>query len=222
MPRKPSHPSVVRDLRCQALKLTQAQLAERLGVQTVTIKGIENGAFRISPRLALALATLLNLDYKDIMANNRAILKDALKAQPLSKWDEKVRTLSDSKIASLQFEIGEGAGDLLHTAHDHAPTKLVSLISALYAALHDLAKEFGLKDALKKVQKRSRHTIAYECPICGCLFVCGRIVAFECPNGHRLEPKGRGLELIIGSRNAGQSARKPAHQPPSPGSGNGD
>jgi DNA-binding XRE family transcriptional regulator len=135
------------------LKLTQAQLAERLGVQTVTIKSIENGAFKISARLALALASLLNLDYQDIMANKRSILKDALQAMPLDKWDQLSRTVSDVKLEFYRSRISDGVGDLLRAARDYAPIKLVSLISAFYSALDDIAEEFGLEKALKRFEK---------------------------------------------------------------------
>jgi hypothetical protein len=83
----------------------------------------------------------------------RIYLGDALDAPSASEWETSARALNEEKLDYFRERVSEGAGDLLRAARDHAPKKLPSLISALYGALDDITREFGLEKALKAVQK---------------------------------------------------------------------
>jgi transcriptional regulator with XRE-family HTH domain len=68
MPRPPSHPHVLRTAR-KILGFTQKDLADRVGIATVTLQKFENGDASISRQIALRISVETGLDVTDLIKN---------------------------------------------------------------------------------------------------------------------------------------------------------
>src|SRR5262245_19809663 len=69
MPRRPGKPHVLRTTRT-LLKMSQPELAARVGVTPVAIKMIESGKLKLSPYLANQLAIFLKVNPEQLMENS--------------------------------------------------------------------------------------------------------------------------------------------------------
>jgi transcriptional regulator with XRE-family HTH domain len=150
MPRKPSHRSIVRDIR-EKMGLTQSNFADRLGTTFITISRIENGSLKISRKLALRISWSTGVVYRDIIKNVSGPLQtwDGSELTRSRSWEleQKACKLSDKDLELTLASITKRVDLLLRKAIGSAPKKFYSLNAAIVDALASLEKEFGLDKA---------------------------------------------------------------------------
>jgi DNA-binding XRE family transcriptional regulator len=155
MPKKPSHRSIVRDIR-KELGFTQAQLAARLGTSWVTINRIENDSLKISRKLALRLSTLTGVLMQDILTNAAGPLRPwygDFSGGNLDRLDQMARSLGPRQLKTLIGNATYRAELILMAALENAPRQLWSLDAAIEAAFDELEEEFGLRESVKKLRQ---------------------------------------------------------------------
>jgi DNA-binding XRE family transcriptional regulator len=154
MPRKPTHRSIVRDIR-EECGWTQTALARRLGTTPITVNRIENGSLKISRRLALRLSWSTGVKYLDIMANapgRPQTRHGVFSRDQLDEFDQKARNLTAKEFDSLIDNATYRATLILKAALADAPRKFWSLDAAIEASFDDLEKEFGLTASVKRIR----------------------------------------------------------------------
>jgi transcriptional regulator with XRE-family HTH domain len=155
MPKKPSHRSIVRDIR-EILGLTQTALAKRLGTTMITINRIENGSLKISRRLALRLSWSTGVNYQDLLTNapgRPQTWHGELSSDRLEQLDQKARNLSAEQLATMIDDVAYHAELMFKAVLANAPRKLWSLDAAIGAAFDQLEQEFGLTRSVKRVRE---------------------------------------------------------------------
>jgi transcriptional regulator with XRE-family HTH domain len=157
MPKAPSYRSIVREIR-QSLKLTQAQLAERLGLYVTTIRQIENNELTVSDRFAADLSFLSGVPAVDIRSNRPGALRTRYKAgvtpRLLSDKDRRARELTPAHRQTLLDNYLYHVELLLDATLLASPHQLWTLSSAIETALSDIERRFNLSETVKELRQK--------------------------------------------------------------------
>ena len=101
--RKPTHPgALLREDILPALKMTQTELAELLGVSRLTVSELINEKRAMSPTMALRIATLLNTSAESWLLMQQAL--DLWEVRQDTTAVRNVRPLSPSRLAGLPMQ----------------------------------------------------------------------------------------------------------------------
>lgn len=96
--RRPTHPGeILREEILPALKMTQTELAERLGVSRLSVSELVNEKRALSPEMALRLAKLLDTTPESWLAMQEAV--DLWEARQRPDLLESVRPLGARRLA---------------------------------------------------------------------------------------------------------------------------
>ena len=155
MPRPPTHRHVLRDLR-ETIKMTQAALAEAVGVSTVAVNRIENGSLRLSAPVALRISLATGLSMRELMRGKNGRLVDA-SGEPYTdttfkRWRTGPRSVSEDSAppdaTNLQWwiEMLLRAAARKHGGRGYQPVRF-SLIQAIDA----VCTEFKLGKVVESV-----------------------------------------------------------------------
>jgi transcriptional regulator with XRE-family HTH domain len=109
MPRAASHRHVLRDLR-RTIGKTQAQFAQMIGVQPITVNRIENGSLKkISPHLAVRIQVATGISITELTKGPRGKLIDSFghtySNETFSRWEKALKPASEegAKEAAKKF-----------------------------------------------------------------------------------------------------------------------
>jgi len=158
MPKAPTHPSIVREIRA-IHGWNQQQLAKRIGVSAETIKRIEGGTLAPSRRVAIRLFWATGVHYEDILANKPGrpqTYRGPLEHSDLTRRDEAARNLTDAQFDTILDNAYYDDELTLEACREQAPERLDALEAARMLAHEDLRKEFGLERAVEKVRRRQK------------------------------------------------------------------
>lgn len=101
--RKPTHPgALLREDILPALKMTQTELAELLGVSRLTVSELINEKRAMTPTMALRIATLLNTSAESWLLMQQAL--DLWEVRQNVAAVENVKPLSQSRLAGLSMQ----------------------------------------------------------------------------------------------------------------------
>lgn len=100
--RRPTHPgALLREDVLPALKMTQTELAQLLGVSRLTISELINEKRSMSPAMAVKIATLLNTSAESWLLMQQAL--DLWEVRQDSATLDSVKPLSESRLAGLSM-----------------------------------------------------------------------------------------------------------------------
>lgn len=100
--RRPTHPgALLREDVLPALKMTQTELAQLLGVSRLTVSELINEKRSMSPAMAVRIATLLNTSAESWLLMQQAL--DLWEVRQNSAAVSAVKPLSDSRLAGLSM-----------------------------------------------------------------------------------------------------------------------
>ena len=102
--RRPTHPgALLREDVLPALKMTQTELAQLLGVSRLTVSEIINEKRAMSHTMAVRIATLLNTTAESWLLMQQAV--DLWEVRQDSAALDTVKPLSASRLAGLSMEV---------------------------------------------------------------------------------------------------------------------
>ena len=107
MPRPPKHRHVLRDLR-HVIKMSQAALAEAVGVSTVAVNRIENGSLPLSAPVALRIYLATGLSTQELMRGKNGKLLDQYREPYTQATFDSWR--NDPRKVSEKFAAPDAAG----------------------------------------------------------------------------------------------------------------
>lgn len=99
---RPTHPgALLREDVLPALKMTQTELAQLLGVSRLTISELINEKRSMSPAMAVKIATLLNTSAESWLLMQQAL--DLWEVRQDAAALDSVKPLSESRLAGLSM-----------------------------------------------------------------------------------------------------------------------
>ena len=101
--RKPTHPgTLLREDVLPALKMTQTEFAQLLGVSRLTVSELINEKRSMSPTMAVKVATLLNTSAESWLLMQQAL--DLWEVRQVAAALDSVQPLSESRLAGLSIQ----------------------------------------------------------------------------------------------------------------------
>ena len=100
--RRPTHPgAILREDVLPALKMTQTELAQLLGVSRLTVSELVNEKRSMSPTMAIRIARLLNTSAESWLLMQQAV--DLWEVRQKSSDGESVKPLTKMRLAGLSL-----------------------------------------------------------------------------------------------------------------------
>ena len=151
MPRPVTHAHVLRDLR-NTIKLTQSQLAQRLGIARITVNKIENGKIKLPPALAARIHILTGISLEELGKGSEGRLVDHFgnpySAERFVWWQKKFRKPSKEDSSSRARNLRFWIWILLQAAaRQREGVAYRSVVMALNESLNAIRRDFRLVEA---------------------------------------------------------------------------
>jgi transcriptional regulator with XRE-family HTH domain len=147
MPRPHSHPHILRDLRA-TIGLSQAELAERVGVSAIAIQRIEGGSLALSSQLASRIMLATGISGGELLRGGNGKLIDAL-GRPYSaetfRWWKIKKMVGADRAKEDAENLGWWVEVLLKAAgRAKEGNRYFAARDALINSLTTIRDEFGL------------------------------------------------------------------------------
>lgn len=157
MPRTPSNPHPLRDVR-EAARITQAKLAKRIGVATVTIQKIENGKLAITGEIAEKLRLALGCIMYPSETPEGGKVWNVHPLMPRGGDSMSPYTYEDFVASASQRKFFSGNPEVMHLGLSGAlfvviqsaarSGQLASLIPEIEARITDWIEDFSLESPM--------------------------------------------------------------------------
>lgn len=166
MPRKPSHPHVLRDLR-NTIGKTQAEFATMVGVKPITINRIENGTLAISALLSIRIQVQTGISISELAKGRRGKLIDHFggryTADRFAWWRKKFRRASEDNAIEAARNLGWWMEVLLRSAaRSRNGASYNGVVAALIQSLGAIRSDFGLTAMTNELLQKERPVVEWQ------------------------------------------------------------
>jgi transcriptional regulator with XRE-family HTH domain len=150
-----THPHVLRDLR-GTIGQTQAQLAQMIGVQPITINRIENGSLKMSSRVGALIYLATGISVSELAKGSDGKLIDHF-GRPYSNktfawWKKAFRQASESDAKKIAENLSWWLEVLLRAAARSRGGKGYNGVTAtLIQSMEKIRRDFGLGKVIDRI-----------------------------------------------------------------------
>ena len=165
MPRPVTHAHVLRDLR-NTIKLTQSQLAQRLGISRIYVNKIENGQIKLPPALAARIHILTGISLEELGKGPEGRLIDdsgnPYSAERFVWWQKKFRKPSKEDASSRARNLRFWIWTLLQAAaRQREGVAYRSVVMALNESLNTIRRDFRLIESTDAILRESNPPVKW-------------------------------------------------------------
>ena len=156
MPRAATHRHVLRDLR-RTIGKTQAQFAQMVSVQPITINRIENGSLKeISPNLAVKIHVATGISISELAKGSAGKLIDHFGSPYSNKtfawWKKAFRQASESDAKKIAENLSWWLEVLLRAAaRSRGGTAYNGVIATLIQSMEKIRRDSSLGEAIDRI-----------------------------------------------------------------------